>query len=280
MSLLRKIEKSLDHRLRSIFAGGDAEPGAREAVELYRDALDQIAGRATAGKRGDRVFPFNLITIELAAETAERKAVLETLFDVGQIGDDVLATLKEERVTPPEDLTVAVKYPEGALVEMRVVCERVEPPEKAAAGTIAHPTTVELVPARLVTLTGVSSKTEFMLDRSRINLGREEEISDMLGRTIRRNELFFPESAHEANPSVSRSHAHIRFDASSGDWRIFDDGSSIGTTLFRDGRRIDVPAHAGRGVALRQGDEIYLGQVRLRFDIAAPLNNASAIRLS
>jgi hypothetical protein len=275
MSLLRRIEKSLDHRLRSIFAGGDAEPGAREAVELYRDALDQIASRATAGKRGDRVFPFNLITIELAAENAERKAVLETLFDVGQLGDDIRATLKEERVTPPDDLAVAVKYPEGALLEMRVVCERVEPPEKAAAGNIAHPTVVELTLARLVTLTGVSSEPEFILDRSRINLGREEEICDTLGRAIRRNELFFPEAAHEANPSVSRSHAHIRFDASSGDWRIFDDGSSIGTTLFRAGRRIDVPAHAGRGVALRHDDEIYLGQVRLRFEIAAPLNNVA-----
>jgi hypothetical protein len=126
-----------------------------------------------------------------------------------------------------------------------------------------------MTPARLVTLLGVSSEPEFMLDRQSINLGREEEICDTLGRTIRRNELFFPEAAHEANPSVSRSHAHIRFDAPSGDWRIFDDGSSIGTTLFREGRRIDVPAHAGRGVALRSGDEIYLGQVRLRFETPA-----------
>jgi hypothetical protein len=266
MSLLRRIEKSLDQRLRSIFSGGDQEPGAREAVELYRDALDQIASRATAGKRGDRIFPFNLITIELRADNAERKAVLETLFDPGQLGDDIRATLKEERVTPPEDLTVAVKYDEGALVEMRVICERGEPPQKAAAGNIARPTVVEPVPARLLTITGVASSPEFTLDRMRINLGREQEITDALGRTIRRNELFFPESAHEANPSVSRSHAHIRFDASSGEWRIFDDGSSIGTTLFREGRRIDVPAHAGRGVALRPGDEIYLGQVKLLFE--------------
>ena len=149
---------------------------------------------------------------------------------------------------------------------MRIICERGEPPQKAAAGNIARPTVVEIVPARLVTVTGVSSAPEFTLDRMRINLGREQEITDALGRAIRRNELFFPESAHEANPSVSRSHAHIRFDGSSGEWRIFDDGSSIGTTLFREGRRIDVPAHAGRGVALRPGDEIYLGQVRLLFE--------------
>jgi hypothetical protein len=271
MSLLRRIEKSLDQRLRSIFSGGeggDDEAGAREAIELYRDALDQIASRATAGKRGDRIFPFNLITIELRAENDERKVVLETLFDAGQLGDDIRATLKEERVTPPAELTVAVKYPEDALVEMRVVFERGEPPQKAAAGTIA-PAVVEIVPAHLLTITGISSAAEFTLDRPRINLGREAEITDSLGRAIRRNELFFPEQAHEANPSVSRAHAHIRFDAPSREWRIFDDGSSIGTTLFREGGRIDVPAHAGRGVALRAGDEIYLGQVRLQFELGA-----------
>ncbi|HEX4273964.1 MAG TPA: FHA domain-containing protein [Bryobacteraceae bacterium] len=264
MSLLRRIEKSLDQRLRSIFSGGGDEPDAREAIELYRDALDQIARRATVGKRGDRVLPFNLITIELAAADAERKAVLETLFDAGQLGDDIRATLKEERVTPPGDLAVAVKYPEAPLVEMRVICERTEKPAASAPSTARA---VEIVPARLVTVIGASPSREFTLDQPRINIGREAEILDSLGRTMRRNELYFPEAAHEANASVSRSHAHIRFE--SGGWRIFDDGSSIGTTLFRDGRRIDIPAHAGRGVALRAGDEIYLGQVRLRFETTA-----------
>jgi FHA domain len=259
MSLLRKIEKSLDQRMRAIFSGGNAEPGAREAVELYRDALDQIASRVTPGKRGDRLFPFNLVTIELRADDPERKAALETLFDPGQIGDDIRTTLKAERVTAPEDLTVAIKFPEKAQDELRVVCERTVkgPP---ATGPVA------VTPARVVTVTGVSSIPECYLDRARVNLGRVEDVADAAGRTIRHNELFFPEEAHEANLSVSRSHAHIAFDAVSGEWRIFDDGSSVGTTLFRGGKRVDVPPHAGRGVALRSGDEIYLGQVRLRFD--------------
>lgn len=148
---------------------------------------------------------------------------------------------------------------------MRVLCER-DKTEPAPAAPVPAPAVVPLLPARLLTVTGASSAAEFYLERPRINLGREAEITDALGRAIRRNELFFPEGAHEANPSVSRAHAHLRFDPSSNEWRIFDDGSSIGTTLFREGRRIDVPAHAGRGVALRHGDEIYLGQVRLQFE--------------
>jgi hypothetical protein len=265
MNLLRRIEKSLDHRLRSIFSGGREEPGAREAIELYRDALDQIAARATVGKRGGRVFPFNLITIELHAADPERKAVLETLFDPGQLGDDIRSTLEESRITPPAELTVAVRYPEESLVEMRILCERAE--KSATPQTPALPAAPSSIPtpARLLTITGVSSVQELRLDRSRINLGREEEVLDISGRPIRRNELSFPEAAHEANGTVSRSHAHISFDSGAGLWRIFDDGSSLGTSLFREGRRIEVPAHGGRGVALWPGDEIYLGQVRLRF---------------
>lgn len=271
MSLLRRIEKSLDHRLRAIFSAGRDEPGAREAIELYRDALDQIAARATIGKRGDRVFPFNRITIELQADDSERKGVLETLFDQGQLGDDVRAALEEERIEPPAELTVSVQYPENALVEMRIVCERSEKPapdptQAAAPAAPAPAAPVAITPARLLTITGASSPPELLLDRTRINLGREVEVVDTMGRTIRRNELFFPDEAHEANASVSRSHAHIAFDGSSGQWRIFDDGSSLGTVLFREGRRIDIPAHGSRGVALRSGDEIYLGQVRLRFE--------------
>ncbi len=267
MRLLRRIEKTMDDRLRAIFSGGREAPGSREAIELYRDALEQIAGRATAGKRGGRMFPFNLITIQLAAANAERKTVLETLFDAGPLGDDVRATLKEEGVTPPGDLTVYVQYPEEATAEMRVICERTE---NSAENTPAAPTPVAapvaMTAARIVTTTGISSALQFELNRPRVNLGRESEVVDSLGRTIRRNDLYFVENAHEANASVSRSHAHIRFEA--GDWRIYDDGSSIGTSIVREGRLIAVPAHASRGVALRAGDEIYLGQVRLRFEPA------------
>src|SRR5208337_4550899 len=99
----------------------------------------------------------------------------------------------------------------------------------------------------LVTLAGVPSSQHFIADRPHINIGREDEVVDAQGRAIRRNDLFFPEAAHEANGSVSRSHAHLRFDFVTGEWRIYDDGSSLGTGIFREERRIEVPSHAARG---------------------------------
>ena len=260
MPFLRQIEKVLDQRLRGIFGGAGAEPGAREAIELYRDTLDQIAARATAGKRGDRVFPFDLITIELMAGSPERKAVLETLFEPNQMAEDVRAALAEERVAPPRNLTIAIRFPEDASVEMRVLCEKTAQKSSAVASAAA------VVPAKLITKSGVSSAETFLMNQPQVNLGRDHEVVDSLGRAVRRNDLYFPEGAHEANASVSRSHAHLHFDASSGEWRIYDDGSSLGTSIFRAGRRIEVPAHASRGVRLRAGDEIYLGQAHLLFE--------------
>ena len=60
MSILRRIEKAMDHRLRAIFAGGSDEPGAREAIELYCEALDLIAARVSVGKRSERLVPVQL----------------------------------------------------------------------------------------------------------------------------------------------------------------------------------------------------------------------------
>jgi len=64
---------------------------------------------------------------------------------------------------------------------------------------------------------------------------------------------------------VSRVHAHITVDREAEEYRLFDDNSADGTVLFREGRRFDLPPGPRRGVTLKNGDEIYLGQARLRF---------------
>ncbi|MDE3197310.1 MAG: FHA domain-containing protein [Acidobacteriota bacterium] len=256
MSILRRIESTLDNRMRAIF-GSSNRPGAKEAIELYVDAIDQIVQRAAAGRRGRLVFPFDRVIVELHAPSGERRAVLETVFDAKQMVADI-----RERVEAPERLSVQVQYPEEAEKELSIRCEKTDPAgQPAPVPAVKH----ELPPMWLITLAGVSSAPEFLVDRPRVNLGRERDIVDPEGRPLRRNELHFPEGADEANATVSRSHAHIRFDAHTGEWRLYDDGSSLGTAIFRDGRRIDVPAHAPRGAMLLPGDEIYLGRARLLF---------------
>ena len=67
---------------------------------------------------------------------------------------------------------------------------------------------------------------------------------------------------------MSRAHAHIQYDAATGEYRLFDDNSAYGTSLLREGRMITAPA-GGRGIRLESGDELYLGQARVRFEITS-----------
>ena len=162
-------------------------------------------------------------------------------------------------------------YPEEALVEMRVICER----SRTARGN-AGCTALIATPAAHRAGAAADAHRAFRRprnlpsDRPRINLGREKEVVDSLGRAIRRNELSFPEVSARSQPerfALARAHRFRRARPANG--ASSTTAVRSGPVVFRDGRRIDVPAHASRGVALRPGDEIYLGQVRLRFESVA-----------
>ena len=77
----------------------------------------------------------------------------------------------------------------------------------------------------------------------------------------------FAESSDKPNSTVSRAHAHIEYDAAAGEFRLFDDGSAYGTSVVHNGRLINLPPTGGRGVRIDSGDEIYLGQARVLFEI-------------
>ena len=87
--------------------------------------------------------------------------------------------------------------------------------------------------------------------------------------SISGSEWLFRDDAPAPNQSVSRAHAHLEFDSENVAFRLYDDRSAHGTTVVRDGTVIPVPPGPSKGVALRDGDEIVLGQARLRFEIMA-----------
>jgi pSer/pThr/pTyr-binding forkhead associated (FHA) protein len=65
---------------------------------------------------------------------------------------------------------------------------------------------------------------------------------------------------------VSRRHAHLTYFPGTGDYRLQDDRSAHGTSILRGGRTIVVPV-GSRGVRIESGDEIILGQARIRVTI-------------
>ena len=61
---------------------------------------------------------------------------------------------------------------------------------------------------------------------------------------------------------ADRKHAHILME--DGEYRLCDDASEFGTSVFRDGRSIELLKGNRRGEKLRAGDEIYLGRACVR----------------
>jgi pSer/pThr/pTyr-binding forkhead associated (FHA) protein len=112
-------------------------------------------------------------------------------------------------------------------------------------------------------LKGTAERRNYSFASTRIEIGRCSEVRDSGHRLIRTNHIAFTEAAADANLTVSRQHAHIACDAATGHVRLYDDGSSDGTGIVRDGRTVPVP-RGSRGVRLRSGDEIALGEARLR----------------
>jgi hypothetical protein len=130
-----------------------------------------------------------------------------------------------------------------------------------ASGRSAMPRT------RLLVLNGQAEQSDYVFSKRRINIGRLDNVLDPKQRLVRRNDVAFKESADSPNSTVSRTHAHIEFDAKSGEFRIFDDHSALGTTVLREGEFVNVPKGTSKGAALRSGDEIVLGQARVAFEI-------------
>jgi hypothetical protein len=153
---------------------------------------------------------------------------------------------------------------EGAKVFEIEYAIRETPPVELPA--VVPETKPAFTPGRLVVVRGKADPESCTMEKPRINIGRMHELTDSQQRVVRRNDVVFAEGGEEANATVSRAHAHIKFERASGEYRICDDESEYGTRVFRDGKSIEIPAGNRRGERLRVGDEIYLGRACLRFE--------------
>jgi FHA domain len=254
MSLFSEIEKTIERGFRRwterMFGPGQSD----DLVIVHRGILEEIAGKVQTMARGERIFPFTRVVVTLVAAEPERRAVLEGAF-AERLGEDVRETLKASGCQVPRGFAVEVRTSETGdrPFDIEYSAERAAP--VAAAAT---------TPARVVVVKGKAERTEYVLEKARMNIGRLAELTDADHRVTRRNDIVFEEGADEANGTVSRRHAHIRLEG--GEYRLCDDGSEFGTRVFRDGRSIEAPAGNRRGEKLRPGDEIYLGRACLRFE--------------
>jgi hypothetical protein len=210
---------------------------------------------------GRKVFPYDLLRIELRGVEQSRCAVFTGAFFRKYLEGEVRRALAGASCRYPEDLRVAVEVTPG-LPQPGESWLRIEP---SLAERAAEAASV----ARLVVREGTANVSEVPLDKARINIGRNVDVVRAEG-LFRRNDLAFAEDT-EVNRSVSREHAHITFDKTAREYRLFNDrwyplGShDCGILIVRDGMSQEVHRN-GRGTKLEPGDEIHFGRAVVVFE--------------
>jgi hypothetical protein len=248
-------EEMLDVRMTAL-----VRPTARplEPLEIRNAVLREIEAQIIPGPQGNRLFPFNEVTVELRARSAALDAALEATLE--GLEGAARQRIRERQCEAPRELTVRMARvtspPEGWGPDQihRVTFDRV---------ASVPPVQLEVSPIALVlTLRGGQDAATYRLTHGRLDIGRTADVCDRNGQLIRRNALVVSEM-YDPNGTVSRRHAHIKasFDGDSRRvFTVYDDGSRYGTRLVRDGETIRV--HPGTlGVRLREGDELQLGEV-------------------
>jgi pSer/pThr/pTyr-binding forkhead associated (FHA) protein len=234
----------------------------RSPLEVLHAVTDVVEQEIVPAGRGRRIFPYNALTVVLAADSGEDRARYEALLDSAPSLRERLHERIRSHGADPSDLEVVVTYAAEAdsswrAPEFHVELARVTRAVEVVAVKEPSRPCIELTIVR-----GAATEPTYSLTAARIDLGRGAEVRDTSGRLLRTNHVVFTEGVDDINPSVSRRHAHITCD-DGGAYRIHDDGSAQGTSVLRDGASILVRG-GSRGVRLRAGDEIVLGEARLR----------------
>jgi hypothetical protein len=251
------LSQSFDEAARRL-----ANPGARQPLEVMTAVVDAVASRVEPAGRGAYVFPFNKINVMIAAPGREARTRFEAVLQARpslqqRIADRLHVAGCEVSALIVDLALVAQAEPHWLNDDFHLEFERVAAVSEPA---VEESPTADHV--RVTVISGSTQKPTYAFALHRINLGRCAEVRDGRHRLIRTNHVAFIDGS-ELNHSVSRRHAHIERDTKPGQYRVCDDGSAHGTSIVRNGRTIAVPTGA-RGVRLQSGDEIALGDARLR----------------
>jgi hypothetical protein len=245
-----------------------ARSAPREPLEIVHAIVDAVEQEIQPIGRGTRAFPFNRIALSVLAPSREARGRLEAVFaGPAPLHARILERLRSAGCAASDvELTVAYADRAGGTwrtPEFDLEFAREEPlPAEPEQNGAAHLPRIDVVVLR-----GTTDRRSYSFAAARIELGRCAEVRDSRHRLIRTNHVAFTDGADDANLTVSRQHAHIACDAAAGEVRLYDDGSGDGTGIVRDGRTVSVP-RGSRGVRLRSGDEIALGEARLRIRIS------------
>jgi FHA domain len=243
-----------------------SKSGPRGPLEVLHAILEAVEERIEPAGRGMHVFPFNKIKATIVAVSPDARARFSGVLDGPPTLQERIGRKLLDAGCDVSSLQVRVAYvahadPAWTSPEFHVDFNRGAAQElPTAPAPAAHE-------IKLTVSNGSADKPAYALTLDRINLGRCAEVRDSRNRLLRTNHVVFTDAAGAINETVSRAHAHIDC-AANGEHRLFDDRSAHGTSIVRNGKAIHVPA-GSRGVRLQSGDEIVLGEARLRVKTTA-----------
>jgi len=260
-----RIARTLDTAVQNLVGQSPRQP-----IEIVHAVVACAEQQVQHAGRGRRVFPFNRVEVHVAAPSKADRARFAALADGPpplreRIVDRLKAAGCDVRQLDVEIVYAAKGKPAWSDPQFHVEFDRVE--------IAAPPPADSPAPAaiKLTIIAGSGERANYLFSGGRIDIGRRSDVVDHRNRLLRLNHVVFKDGEAGPNQTVSRKHAHITHDPSSGEYRLHDDRSAHGTALLRDGQTVPVPA-GSRGVKLRDGDEILLGHARLRVKLppAAP----------
>jgi hypothetical protein len=233
-----------------------------ELAEIRLAVLDRIREKSYRSG-GRKVFPYDLLRVEMRGVEESRRDVFAGRFFRKYIEQEVRSALRDGGCRFPDNLRVDVEPVAGLPKpgEDWLLVEAVSQ-ERADAGT--KPV------GKLIIREGDANTMEVRLDKARTNIGRVVDVYRSEG-LFRRNDLAF-EADTEINRSVSREHAHIQYDRAASEYRLFNDRwyergphGDCATWIVRDGMSQEVH-RTSRGTKLEQGDEIRFGKAVVMFE--------------
>lgn len=261
MRSLEQLDRWIAGKVKNWTSRISGAPHSVELLEIRRDILEGVRDKIEPRGGGQNLFPYNNVAIRIGAANAEEQQLRDAAFAEGEgLEQDINGLLREAGCPIPTGFAVTVEVVEDAALAAAARPFHVEYVHRkgmveAAAAPSARPA------IKLTVVRGEADAKEYAIDAERVNIGRLKEVVGEKDGLRRRNDVAFAET----ETTVSREHAHIRFDDESGKYRLYDSGSQRGTSIFREGRRLDAPRV--RGVQLRSGDEIHVGDARVKFEV-------------
>ncbi|MEO8481207.1 MAG: FHA domain-containing protein [Acidobacteriota bacterium] len=237
-----------------------ASTSARQPLEIIHQIVSIVEREIQPAGRGQRLFPYTHIRVWLMAPTPKARAQFEAACDAPpSLKNRIHERLASEGCVV-DHLAVTITYvtkPRADWAQPEYHVDFSRDVTAAAPAPVPH----AIGPLSVTVTRGTVERATHTLATGTLTLGRGSEVRDARERVLRVNNVAFLDDGSEVNLTVSRRHAHIARDAGGRAYRLHDDGSEHDTRVLRDGRGVPVPR--GRGLRLRNGDVIVLGQARL-----------------